>query len=175
MTKYYLKDGKEVKLGDTITIHEDREDSILGKIHSAITILVNEYTVDALVKEGYLVKQNNTPSITLDIILEDIAKKHNISQSEVNDLLIKMSAINVTAVFTTLLKEIALELDKQYDDHIENSPRIFVVSLLDGKITEVCKAHIRNYKNFAAFRTIEDAKIACKILKNYFKVMYAKK
>lgn len=175
MEKYYLKNGKEVNFGDTITVHEDREDPKFGKIHSSITVLVNDYTIDALIKEGYIVKKVDTPKLTLAIVLEEVAKKHKITQLDLNDALIKLTPINTASVFTFLLKAIAIELDKQYEDHISNSPRIFGVSLTDGKITEINKAHIRNYDNFAAFRTVEDAKIACKLLKNYFKIMYAKK
>jgi hypothetical protein len=46
---------------------------------------------------------------------------------------------------------------------------------LDGRIYKVNKAHIKNYRNFAAFRSIEDAKTACKILREILKSMYAKK
>ena len=66
------------------------------------------------------------------------------------------------------LKEIAIELDKNYDDHISQSPRIFTISAFNGDIFEVDKSHIRNYRNFAAFRTIEDAQYARDILESYF-------
>ena len=175
MENYYLKNGKEVKMGDTITVHDDEEHPILGKIHSTITVLVNDYTVDALVKEGYLFKQSPTSTLNIEIILDIIAKKHKWDKKDVISFLNTMETLNVSSAFTILLKTIAVELDKKYEDHISNSPRIFCVSLTDGKICEINKAHIRNYKNFAAFRTVEDAKEACKILKPYFKTMYAKK
>ena len=74
-----------------------------------------------------------------------------------------------------VLREIAIELDKKYEDHIENSPEIYVISMLDGKIAKANKAHIKNYRNFAAFRTIEDAKIACRIVKPILKEMFKNK
>ena len=70
------------------------------------------------------------------------------------------------------MREIAIELDLKYKDHIQDSPKIYVVSLLDGRITEANKAHIKNYKNFAAFRSIEDAKIACRITRDILKEMF---
>ena len=63
-------------------------------------------------------------------------------------------------------------MDKKYEDHIENSPEIYVISLLDGRITKANKAHIKNYRNFAAFRTIGDAKIACNIVKELLKELF---
>ena len=47
--------------------------------------------------------------------------------------------------------------------------------MLDGRITKANKAYIKNYRNFAAFRTIEDAKIACRIVKPILKEMFKSK
>lgn len=78
-----------------------------------------------------------------------------------------------TAAFTILLRVIAVHLDQKYEDHIEKSEEIFVVSNLDGRIKKVCKAHIKNYRNFAAFRTLEDAKFACRVLREPLKEMFS--
>ena len=86
-----------------------------------------------------------------------------------------MDSILPAAALSIILREIATELDKKYKDHIEKSPEIYVISTLDGRITKANKAHIRNYRNFAAFRTIEDAKIACKIVKPILKEMFKSK
>lgn len=77
------------------------------------------------------------------------------------------------AAFTILLRVIAVHLDQKYEDHIEKSEEIFVVSSLDGRIKKVCKAHIKNYRNFAAFRTLEDAKFACRVLREPLKEMFS--
>ena len=47
--------------------------------------------------------------------------------------------------------------------------------MLDGRITKANKAYIKNYRNFAAFRTIEDAKIACRIVKPILTEMFKSK
>ena len=83
-----------------------------------------------------------------------------------------MDSILPAAAFSMVLREIAVELDKKYEDHIENSPEIYVISMLDGRITKANKAHIKNYRNFSAFRTIEDARIACRIVKPILKEMF---
>lgn len=76
------------------------------------------------------------------------------------------------AAFTILLRVIAVHLDQKYKDHIKNSEEIFVISSLDGRIKKICKAHIKNYKNFAAFRTLEDARFACRIMRDHLEQMF---
>ena len=75
------------------------------------------------------------------------------------------------AAFNIVLKEIAIDLDKKYPDHISESEHIYVISTINGRIVEVDKTKIRNYRNFAAFRTVEDAKFACKVLRQPLKDM----
>jgi hypothetical protein len=104
-----------------------------------------------------------------------VAAKKGWSLEKTTGWLNSISAINNAAAFTIVLKEIAIELDKKYEDHIENSPRIFVISTLDGRIIEINKAKVKNFRNFAAFRTLEDAKLACKILRGPLKAMFSSK
>lgn len=86
-----------------------------------------------------------------------------------------VAVINPAAFFSILLKEIAVELDKKYPDHIENSKEIYYINVFNGTITKADKAWIRNYRNFAAFRTLEDAKVACKILSPIMKDLFQRK
>ena len=89
-----------------------------------------------------------------------------------NDYLNSVDTILPAAAFSMILREIAIELDKKYKDHIEKSPEIYVISMLDGRITKANKAHIKNYRNFAAFRSVSDAKIACTITRDILKEMF---
>lgn len=74
-----------------------------------------------------------------------------------------------SAALNILLKEIALELDRKYKDHIRDSKEIYVISSLNGQIYLVNKENITNYRNFAAFRTLEDAQYAISVLGEFFK------
>jgi hypothetical protein len=65
-------------------------------------------------------------------------------------------------------------LDEKYEDHISKSEEIFVINITDGSIKRCPKSAITTYNTFAAFRTLEDAKYACKILKPVFKGIYGK-
>ena len=71
-----------------------------------------------------------------------------------------------------LLKEIALELDKQYEGHIKNSNEIWIISLVNGKIMKLSKEGIKSFKNFASFRSKEDALLAYSILEGILKDIF---
>lgn len=71
------------------------------------------------------------------------------------------------------LIEVAIVLDEKYDNHIENSKEIYVISCLNGEISKVKDLNkIKNFKNFAAFRTLEDAITAKKILEEPMKQLF---
>ena len=176
----YFKYGYEVKLGDTLTKVSKVKDPFFGK-GTVIehVIKVTKDILPKLIKAGIVttkldekpVAETKVP-MELDYYIEKIANKLNWKVEKVYNYLNNVDTILPAAAFSMVLREIAIELDKKYEDHIENSPEIYVISLLDGIITKANKAHIKNYRNFAAFRTIEDAKIACTITMNILKEMF---
>ena len=102
-----------------------------------------------------------------------LADKHNWKEDKMNGFLGRVYEINPGAVISILLKEIAIELDKKYPDHIRFSPEIYIFSANRGKIVQLDKANIKTFKFFAAFRTKEDAEFAIKVIdglipKKYF-------
>ena len=180
MEKIYLKNGKEVKLDDTLIKVPKVKDPFFGK--GTVIEHVIKVTKDILPKllEAGIVttKLDEKPvaetkiPMELDYYIEKIANKLNWKVEKVYNYLNNVDTILPAAAFSMVLREIAIELDKKYEDHIEKSPEIYVISLLDGRITKANKAHIKNYRNFAAFRTIEDAKIACTITRDILKEMF---
>lgn len=106
-----------------------------------------------------------------------LAEKFNWKPEKMARYLRNLKDINPAAAFSVLLKEIAIVLDKQYADHISNCRRFYTISTINGKIY----MHFNtldnkgvNFKNFAAFRTEKDAKIACKILAEDLHEMFGK-
>ena len=188
MKKFILKNGEEVKMGDKL-IKQGVVNTLFGKEFIIQEVMVNEKTLPELLKAGVLTPvgcahgtdchckpcaKNEVP-MDMNFYIERIAARLGWKPEKVYNYLNSVDSILPSAAFSMILREIATELDKKYEDHIENSPEIYVISLLDGRITKANKAHIRNYRNFAAFRTIEDAKIACKILKPVLKGMFKSK
>lgn len=110
--------------------------------------------------------------VFLNYYIEKIADRKGWKVEKVNGWLGSIEEESPVAAFNIVAKEIAIDLDKKYEDHIENSEKIYIISTFDGRIHEACKAHIKNYRNFAAFRTIDDAKFACAILRDKLKGMF---
>ena len=111
----------------------------------------------------------------LDFYILSLAKRLNWKPDKVLGFLNKLAEIRPILPFNLLLKEIAVELDKQYDGHIKNSKEIWVVSVLNGSICMVNKDEITTYDNFAAFRTKEDAKFALKVLAEQYNDIFGGK
>lgn len=109
----------------------------------------------------------------INSIIEEIARKKEWKPERVDGWLNGIAELNPSAAFSILLRELAILIDKKYEDHIDNSEKIFSISLLDGRIHEIPKKYVKNYRNFAAFRTLEDAKFACFVLKGQLKCMFS--
>ena len=179
MKKIYLKNGKEVKLGDTLTKVSKVKDSFFGKGTVIENVKVTKDILSNLIEAGIVTTTKPAKSVVetevpmeLEYYIQKIADKLGWKVEKVYNYLNSVDAILPAAAFSMVLREIAIELDKKYEDHIEKSPEIYVISMLDGRITKANKAHIKNYRNFAAFRTIEDAKIACTITRDILKEMF---
>ena len=73
------------------------------------------------------------------------------------------------SVFSIVLKEIAKQRDNDYTGRIEKSHIFYAVSVVNGKIFPVTNNGKISFKNFAAFRTIEDAQKAIGSIPNLYK------
>lgn len=189
MEKFILKNGEEVKMGDKLIKQGVTSTPLGNKVLLIHEVIVNEKTLPELLKAGVLTPvgcthdtdctcrycANNEVPMDMNFYIEKIAIKLGWKLDKVYNYLNNIDSILPAAALSMVLREIAIELDKKYEDHIENSPEIYVISLLEGRIIKANKAHIKNYRNFAAFRTIEDAKIACKIVKPVLKEMFKSK
>lgn len=180
MEKIYLTNGKEVQIGDTLTKVSKVKDHFFGKGTVVQHIVVTEDILPELLKLGIVTTAKPTKStvvefevpMELDYYIQKIAEKLGWKVEKVYNYLNSVDTILPAAAFSIVLREVAVELDKKYEDHIEKSPEIYVISMLDGRITKANKAHIKNYRNFAAFRTVEDAKIACSIVRDILKELF---
>lgn len=179
MEKIYLTNGKEVQIGDILTKVSKVKDSLFGKGTIVQHIGVTKDILPELLEAGIVTTTKPTKFVAktevpmeLEYYIQKIAEKLGWKVEKVYNYLNNIDTILPAAAFSMVLREIAIELDKKYKDHIEKSPEIYVVSMLDGRITKANKAHIRNYRNFAAFRTIEDAKTACRITSDILKEMF---
>lgn len=183
MKKFYLKNGKEVQVGDTITKVIKTKHPLLGEATMVENIVVTEAALPKLIEKGIITTSLGSdfdvdkvnpaePHMNLYYYVEKLAKKLNWKVEKMSNYLNTIDSVYPVAAFSMILREVAIELDKKYEDHIEKSPEIYVISMLDGKITKANKAHIKNYRNFAAFRSVEDAKTACSIVREILKELF---
>ena len=165
---YLASTGREVTYGDQIIGHFCKDG-----ITSATVITISDAVIPLLKDAGILV---TTPpkdtGVTMSKVTKRIANRLGWKPQKVERYLDSVDEIMPMAAFNMVVREIAVMLDEKYPDHINKSEKIYCISPLDGRIHEVCKAHIKNYRNFAAFRTIEDAKLACSILRKSLKDMF---
>lgn len=171
----FVDNGQPCNIGDFIQFDNSND--------ASINILVTVHVLNLLIEHGIVVEvsQNEEQSkeenkkITnpyRTTVIDNIGRITEWKAMKTANILDKLTEVNPAAVITLALKIIAVELDKKYKDHISNSPEIFVFSMLDGKIHSICKSQIKNFKNFAAFRTLEDAQFACNIFKDELEKMF---
>ena len=150
-----VKNGKEINFGDKILITKSANTPLGITIVRKVAIVTKELTDKIF---------NNA--------IKNLAKKTNWKEEKLLNILNTLYLANPWAATQMVLREIAIELDKKYNDHINESEHIFAISPQDGRIHEINKAHIKNYRAFPAFRTINDAKIACSLVRENLKSIF---
>lgn len=174
MKKFILADsGKEINFGDRILIIEDINTPLSVARVQRIAVVTKEL-MGRLIKDGKVnvVEENGINKIWNDAV-KSLAKKTNWKEEKLLNILATLHLANPWAATQMVLREIAIELDKKYDDHINKSEKIYVISPQDGRIHEINKKTVKNYKAFPAFRSIEDAKIACSLIREHLKSIFS--
>jgi hypothetical protein len=146
------KTGECVEIGDIL--HFDSDDCFF---YGTLT----EEMADLLIKVGVLEKKEYPQ---LGEYVAKVAKRLGLSDTTTVMLLTALRQHYKQAVISIILKEIAIDLDKKYPDHIRNSKDIYVISAMNMKIYKAVKDNIKSFDRFAAFRTLEDAKKAIEIV-----------
>lgn len=177
MKKYYNSHGNEIKVGDTVTISSQGPFSM-----ATLTVdVTDEDTLKILVQHGVLeekdvkasekslLKKEDIP-MELEFYVNLLEKQTGLSNKELSEAFGCIERVSPNIVYETFLWVIAKYLDKQYPDHINKSERIFALDI-NGRVVEVDE-EIKTFKTFPAFRSPEDAGIACRILRPLKKQLF---
>ena len=165
--------GKEINFGDKILIKKSANTPLGITIVRKVAIVTKEL-MDKLIKDGKVnVVEENDISKIWNNAIKSLAKKTNWKEEKLSYILATLHLANPWAATQMVLREIAIELDKKYDDHINKSEKIYAISPQDGRIHEINKKTVKNYKAFPAFRSIEDAKIACSLIREHLKSIFS--
>lgn len=161
MKEFVTTDGSRVKEGDKIV---EAVTTPLGVIPIGV-ITLDEKSIPELVKKRVLTE---VPSVTLSIpyCVEHLAKRIKWNAENLDKYFDNLYKIYPAAVFSIVLRELAIIMDEKYPDHINKSKEVWSISSLNGEIVRIKSLNkIKNFRNFAAFRTLEDAMEAKKIMK----------
>lgn len=175
MSKLIFKEtGKEVKMGDKLI----QVVTMFGLSVPVKEIIVSKKTIPDLIKQGVIVEEGADKGIDFDIpaAVVHLAERIGWNSSNLDKYLDNLYKISPAAVFSVLLKEVAIMLDEKYPDHINKSKEVWVISTLDGEIKQIKELHkIKNFRNFAAFRSLDDALTAKKIMTLALQDLYGRK
>lgn len=103
--------------------------------------------------------------------LESIAKDLKVSKVDAIKYIDDLIGLNPFSAFFLLLKRIASQLDRKYNEPIENLRYVHYVSEIDGKVYPAYTG-LANLKSFAAFRNEKDAEFAIKCLHSLYKIVF---
>lgn len=177
MKKYLNSEGNEIKIGTPIVCKVLNTET--GR-RTMELVVATEEVLEKAVADDALTVVNSTEGgthLSIEFYVEHLADRIGWKMSNLVKYLDNLYKIYPTAVFQILLREVAIVLDQKYPDHIERSKEIWCISLATGEIGKVPenKRHlIRNFRNFAAFRTLDDAMAAKHILKVPMKELFAR-
>ena len=179
MKKYYNPaTKKEYALGDHVVFSTKSPEGATVTLSTPIT----KENLPILLEVGLLKEKSDKPEllkredIPVDLMfyVNLLAQNKDWTLGKTVEFLNEVSSVHPNATFDILQMVIAKYLDEQYPDHIKNSPRIFGITSSNGKVVEVYKEDIANFRNFAAFRSPEDAGIACRILRDIKRYLFKK-
>lgn len=169
--KYFTKSGKEVELGSVVgTVEEEIivEGEPLKKTY--VRILDSELA-EELVSHELLVREEKRICNLLEE-LDLYCNRNNITPESLNVFLSQLRVMFPASHFSFLLHIIAVAMDKMWDDNIASYKEVYIISLSDGRIHKEPTAHFKNFENISVFRTLEEAKLACSLLREPLKAMF---
>ena len=142
-----VKSGKEVKVGDLIRVVANVNIPVFGEIKAVKEITLTKDMLTKLIIRGEvkIVKETSDPMKIWANAWKNLCNKANVTSEKMSSILDTLEEANHWVVVQLLLKEIAIELDKKYNNHINNSEKIYAISPQDGRIHEIDRSHIKNY------------------------------
>lgn len=175
MNKLKLKQtGKEVKMGDKLI----KVVELFGIPVPVARLEINEITLPDLIKQGIIVAEgsDNDIDITIEGAVQHLANRIGWNIENLGKYFNNLYKISPAAVFEIVLKELAILLDEKYPGHISNSKEIWTINKASGEIQEIKNlSKIKSFQHFAAFRSLEDALVAKRVIFPILEDLYGRK
>lgn len=168
MKKYFTTDGRELIIDKPVTVKlTNKKDS---KYRIISTSDLDNLLLDYLIKTNAIICKDVKefkPSDKPSYYVHKLADKLKIPVDQCYKTIEAIRKYSPITVFSMLLKQIALELDKKYKDHIRDVEETYVISVTTGNIIKIYTKGCR-YNNVALFRSVEDARFAVKVLSGLY-------
>lgn len=179
--KFITKEGRKVSLGEPLSItatlkKEGVKTNFIFRSSNLTSSQARMLVMEGILKEEKLLdKVEKGPKVlTLDDAVA-LVSTWLMGTPHAKDTAGEfLSAMPDYAGFSVILRALAVLIDRKYPDHINNADvdKYFTIDMTNGRVCEVPKGRIKNFKNFAAFRSIDDIKIATKILRPFIKELW---
>ena len=170
---FITKEGKRVFLNEPFNCCFETKEEGCTVVHLIRTNKLDATTAERLVRLGVL-KEYGVPkaeNITINDMFKLIGEWIVGTPDAVETIIELLNTLPDYIKFEMMLRAAAVLIDRKYPDHINNAKvdKYFTINMTDGKVCEVPKKSIKNFRNFAAFRTLDDIKIATKLLRPLMK------
>lgn len=179
--KFITKDGKKVSLGEPLSItailkNEEVETTFIFRSGHLTSLEARILVMRGMLKEEKpFDREEAIPVVpTIDETLALVSTWLMGTPHAKDTAKEFLTAMPGYAGFSVVLRALAVLLDRKYPDHINNADvdKYFTIDMTNGRVCEVPKGKIKNFRNFAAFRSIDDIKIATKILRPFIKELW---
>lgn len=170
---FITKEGKRVFLNEPFNTCFETKEEDCTVVHLIRTNKLDATTAERLVRLGVL-KEYGVPkaeNITIKDMFKLIGEWIVGTPDAIETVIELLNTLPDYIKFEMMLRAAAVLIDRKYPDHINNAKvdKYFTINMTDGKVCEVPKKSIKNFRNFAAFRTLDDIKIATKLLRPLMK------
>lgn len=170
---FITKEGKRVFLNEPFNACFETKEEGDTVVHLIRTNKLTAATAERLVRFGVL-KEYGVPkaeNITINDMFKLIGEWIVDTPDAVETIVELLNTLPDYIKFEMMLRAAAVLIDRKYPDHINNAKvdKYYTINMTDGKVCEVPKKSIKNFRNFAAFRTLDDIKIATKLLRPLMK------
>lgn len=170
---FITKEGKRVFLNEPFNACFETKEEGCTVVHLIRTNKLDATTAERLVRLGVL-KEYGVPkaeNITIKDMFKLIGEWIVGTPDAVGTIIELLNTLPDYIKFEMMLRAAAVLIDRKYPDHINNAKvdKYYTINMTDGKVCEVPKKSIKNFRNFAAFRTLDDIKIATKLLRPLMK------
>lgn len=172
--KFITKEGKKVSLGEPFSVTATLKDEGVKTTYIFRSDRLTSSQARMLVMRGIL-KEAAIPMLpTIDEAFALVSTWLMGTPHEKDTAKEFLTAMPDYARFSVILRALAVLIDRKYPDHINNADvdKYFTIDMTNGRVCEVPKGKIKNFRNFAAFRSIDDIKIATKILRPFIKELW---